>query len=237
MQIFVDGSAQRDVAPDQITASVTFSVKRETYDQALADGVKRVKDYLQFIEENTDFKVEDFKTHAYTIHENFITNHIDAKTFEDLDKKLTKTISDGFTFSQYAFVKFDYDKSKLSQLLVLTSKRPDAPRFHIDFSLKDYEAVRRELLGDAYNAAKAKAESLASAAGKHLRDCVRVDIDGNTSSYRGSYGPTYDMAYKSASYMDEERQIREEIRTIDETFHPDDIPVSKSISCVWETSD
>ena len=235
MQIFVEGSASRDVAPDQITASATFSLKRETHDQALAEGVKSVKEYLQFIEENTDFQASDFKTHAYTIHENFITNHLDAKSFEDLDKKLTKTISDGFTFSQYAFVKFDYDKSKLSQLLVLTSKRPDAPRFHIDFGLKDYEAVRRDLLGDAYNAAKAKAESLANAAGKHLRDCVRVDIDGSSNSYRGGIG-AYDMA-KSAAYMSDERSVREEIRTIDETFHPDDITVSKSIDCVWETAD
>ncbi|MBR6097473.1 SIMPL domain-containing protein, partial [Candidatus Saccharibacteria bacterium] len=84
MQIFVEGSASRDVAPDQITASVTFSLKRETYDQALAEGVKSVKEYLQFIEENTDFQASDFKTHAYTIHENFITNHLDAKSFEDL---------------------------------------------------------------------------------------------------------------------------------------------------------
>ena len=42
---------------------------------------------------------------------------------------------------------------------------------------------------------------------------------------------------KSAAYMSDERSVREEIRTIDETFHPDDINVSKSINCVWETAD
>lgn len=29
----------------------------------------------------------------------------------------------------------------------------------------------------------------------------------------------------------------EEIRNIDETFQPDDIPISKTINCIWETSD
>ena len=234
MQIFVQGYASRDVAPDQITASVTFSLKRDTYDQALAEGVQSVKDYLQFIEENTDFKASDFKTRAYVIRENFITNHLDAKSIEDLDKKLTKTISDGFTFSQYAFVEFDYDKSRLSQLLVLTSKKPDAPHFHIDFGLKDRSAVQRELLGDAYNAAKAKAESLAGAAGKHLRDCIRVQIDSVDS---GGYGALDGAVYKSASRAGSDYSVEQQIRTIDETFHPDDITVSKSIDCVWETAD
>ena len=31
-------------------------------------------------------------------------------------------------------------------------------------------------------------------------------------------------------------EIEEEIKTIDETFQPDDITLSKTISCVWETS-
>lgn len=234
MQIAVRGYATRDVAPDQIVASVTFSLKRDTYDEALADGVQSVKDYLQFIEQNTDFRATDFKTHAYSIREHFITNHIDAKSIEDLDKKLTKTISDGFYFSQYAFVKFDYDKSRLSQLLVLTSKNPDAPRFHIEFGLKDREAIQRELLGDAYNAAKSKAEALVGAAGKHLRDCTKVEIDDN--SYSNGFGAAQDTVFKAAR-MSDERSIQDEIRTIDETFHPDDITVSKSINCLWETSD
>ena len=240
MQIFVSGYANRDVAPDQIVASVTFSAHEDTYDEALKTGVKTVKEYLEFIAENTDFDINDFKTHSYNIRESFHYNTLEAKTEDDLNKQLRKRVSDGFFFSQYAYVEFDYDKNKLSQLLVLTSKTPNAPAFHIDFALKDRSAIQRDLLGEAYENARLKAETLATAAGKHLRDCVRVTIDG-TSGY-SDYGVGYNakrssVMYDSAIMASERETINEEIKAIDDSFHPDDIPVSKSIDCTWETSD
>ena len=235
MQIFVNGDATRDVAPDQITASVTFHAHAATYDECLQKGVALVKKYFKFIEENTDFKADEFKTHAYSIYEDFVTNRIEAKDEKDLDKNLTKRVSTGFYFTQYAYLEFDYDKERLSKLLVLTSKTPNAPRFHIDFGLKDRKAYQRGLIGDAYGDAYRKAETLAVAANKHLRDCVRVNID---TPSRSDYA--YDGAYamKSARYADRAgSSIEQQIQAIDDTFHPDDITVSKSIETVWETSD
>lgn len=234
MQIFVTGDAHHEIMPDQITASVTFNTHAATYDEALEHGVRRVKEYLEFIEQNTDFQVSDFKTHAYNIREEFHTNRIDPKTAEDLDKNLTKRVSDGFFFTQYAYVKFDYNKERLSKLLVLTSKTEGAPRFHISFGLKDEKAYERGLIGDAYRDAQKKAETLAAAADKHLRDCVRVDIDhGSNDGMAGT------RMYKSAAYFDaaDTSAVKDEIRNINEAFHPDNIPVNKTISCVWETSD
>ncbi len=233
MQIFVNGEAKRAIEPDQITASVVFELHADSYDDALHNGVLAVRDYLQFIQDNTDFKVEDFKTHAYAIHERFHTNRIDPKTMDDLDKNLTKTVSDGFYFSQYAYVEFDFNRERLARLLALTSKQENAPRFHIDFGLKDPKAYQRGLIGEAYHDAQRKAETLAAAADKHLRDCVRVDIDQGEASYRG--GREFAMAKCSAEY--DMGRVEDEIKAIDETFQPDPINISKSISCVWETSD
>ena len=234
MQIYVKGEAKRDIAPDQITASVTFHEHADTYDKALEKGVALVKKYFDFIEENTDFKATDFKTHAYSIHEEFTTNHIDPTKFEDLDKQLTKRVSNGFYFTQYAYLEFDYNKERLSRLLVVTTKTEGAPRFQIDFGLKDPKAYQRGLIGEAFNDSRRKAETLAAAADKHLRDCIRVDIDApNRGSDMG-----YDMAFrKSARFEAAGPSIEEQMQTIDETFHPDDITVSKSIETVWETSD
>lgn len=235
MQIIVKGDAHRMVAPDQIVASVTFHEHADSYDEVLQKGVQLVKDYFNFIEENTDFAATDFKTNAYNIREEFTTNRIEAKTEEDLSKNLTKRVSDGFFFTQYAYLKFDYNKERLSKLLVLTSKTEGAPRFHISFQLKDPKSYERGLIGDAYHDAQLKAETLAAAADKHLRDCIRVNIDNinarddldfgavrmEKASFRGAAGPS----------------IEEQMQTIDDTFHPDDIPIFKSIEVVWETSD
>ncbi|MBR0134046.1 SIMPL domain-containing protein [Candidatus Saccharibacteria bacterium] len=234
MQINVTGEAKRGIAPDQITASVVFHEHAETYDEALHNGVQTVKDYLQFIQDNTDFRIEDFRTRSYSIRELFHTNRIEAKTEEDLDKKLTKTISDGFDFTQYAYVEFDFNRERLARLLALTSKQENAPRFHIEFGLNDPKAYQRGLIGEAYHDAQRKAETLAAAADKHLRDCIHVDID-QINHYSTFEGETGGVRYSKVGFNAE--RVEQEIKAIDETFQPDPIYINKTISCVWETSD
>lgn len=228
----MSGRGEKDYAPDQIIASVTFNHHAKTYDEALRGGVEKVKNYIDSITEATEFTAEDFKTHAYRVNEQYHTNRIEPKTEEDLKKNLEVRISDGFFFFQYAQVEFDYDKARLAKLLAISSKIPGAPMLHIDFRLKDIEEKKRELIAVAYEDAKKKAEALAAAAHKDLRDCVRVHIDAVAAS-----GMT-DMMYADAAprFAKAASALEQEIKTIDETFRPDDIKVSKEISCVWETS-
>ena len=235
MQIFAKGEAKRAIAPDQIIASVNFNEHADTYDEALKKGVELAKKYFKFIEDHTDFKASDFKTNSYNIREEFTVNHIKAETEEDLDKRLTKRVSDGFYFSQTARLEFEYNKERLAKLLALTSKTKGAPRFYISFGLKDRKSYERGLIGDAYSDAQRKAETLAAAAGKNLRDCVRVELDA-VSSNIGDYGVDLAVSrmarYDGASTSDIDGQIE----AIDETFHPDDIDIYKSIDVIWETS-
>ena len=233
MQIFMNGRGEKDFAPDQIVASVTFNYRASTYDEALKGGVEKVKSYIDGITEATDFTFEDFKTKAYSVQERFHINRLDPKTEADLDKNLQKRISDGFFFTQFACLKFDYDKMRLAKLLTISSKIPNAPMLHIDFTLKDIESKKRELISVAYDDAKKKAEALAIAAHKDLRDCVRVDIDSVPhNEMRGDMMFEKAAAFRGAPADDFEQQIK----NIDETFKPDDITLSKEISCVWETS-
>lgn len=231
MQIFMKGSGEKDFAPDQICASATFNFHAASYDEALRGGVEKVKNFIDAITEQTDFTGSDFKTRAYSIREQFHINKIDPKTEADLDKNLQKRVSDGFFFSQYAYLEFDYDKVRLAKLLTIASKIPYAPQLHVEFTLKDSDAKLRELIPAAYEDAKKKAEVLAQAANKNLRDCVRVDIDNVENHMYGERA-----AYKMASRESAMHSIEEEIKNIDETFKPDDITLSKTISCVWETS-
>ena len=104
---------------------------------------------------------------------------------------------------------------------------------HIDFALKDIESKKRELISVAYEDAKKKAEALAVAANKNLRDCVRVEIDYVPhNEMRGNMMFEEAAAFRGAPMDD----FGQQIKNIDETFKPDDITLSKEISCVWETS-
>ena len=232
MQIFVNGQGEKDFAPDQIKASVNFNFHAMTYDEALKGGVEKVKNYIESISEVTDFKPEDFKTRAYFIREGFHINSLEPQTEADLGKNLQKRVSDGFFFSQFAYLEFDYDKMRLAKLLAISSKISNAPMLHIDFGLKDVASKQRELIASAYEDAKKKAEALAVAANKNLRDCVRVEIDSVRNGVMGDMGLAKSVRFGSAPMQG----LEQEIKNIDETFKPDDITISKEISCVWETS-
>ena len=233
MQIFMNGRGEKDFAPDQIIASATFNFHAGTYEEALKGGVEKIKNYIADIASATDFTPDDFKTRAYSVQERFHINRLEPKTEADLNKNLEKRVSDGFFFSQYVHLEFDYDKIRLAKLLAASSKTPNAPMLHIDFGLKDVEAKKRELISVAYEDAKKKAEALAAAAGKDLRDCVRVDIDVTAASYGVAKRAMCDeaMAFGSAA-----NDFEQQVQNIDETFKPDDITISKEISCIWETS-
>lgn len=233
MQIFTNGQGKKDFAPDQIIAIVTFGFRADTYDEALKGGVEKVRSYIEDIAEVTDFEPSDFKTRAYAIQERFHVNSLTPKTEADLDKNLQKRVSDGFFFTQYAHLKFDYDKMRLAKLLAISSKLPNSPMLHIDFSLKDVAAKNRELIALAYNDAEEKAAALASAAGKTLKNCVRVEID---KAPQGSMRDEM-MFKKEASFGAAlGDSFEQQLQNIDETFQPDDITLTKEISCVWKTN-
>lgn len=229
MQIFVSGSARKEFAPDQVIASATFSYHAGTYQEALDGGVRKVRDFINTIIDNTDLEANDFRTRTYSIREHFITNRIEAKSVEDLDKKLEKRVSDGFYFSQNVSVVFDYDRERLAKLMTVSSRTPSAPMLYLRFELKDVEAKRKELISIAYADALSKAEALAVAANKNLRDCVRVDIDGSAPRETG-------LMMRGAAKFSQDGDFKETLQNIDETFKPENIELTKSISCVWETS-
>ena len=158
-----------------------------------------------------------------------------AETEADLDKNLRKIVSEGYFFKQYVSLTTDYDRDRLAKIMIATSMIEDSPQIQMSFGIKHTPERRRELIGDAYNDAKSKAEALAHAAGKHLRDCVRVDLD-NVESNNGFEGAQYKRVGKSTRAMDM-TSFNETIKKIDESFRPDDINVTKTIGCVWETSD
>ena len=235
MQIFMKGEASRDYAPDEVLLTATFEYRADTYDEALRGGVEKVSSYIEKIKEVGDLKPEDFKTRAYSVAERKHINEIKAENEADLDKNLRKIVSEGFFFRQFVSLATAYDRDRLAKIMIATSMIEEAPQIQMSFGLKRTEDRRRELIGDAYNDAKSKAEALAHAAGKHLRDCIRVDLD-NVENNPGFEGAQYKRVGTSTRAMDM-TSFNETIKKIDESFSPDDITVKKTISCVWETSD
>ena len=76
MQIFMNGEASRDYAPDEVLLSATFEYKADTYDEALRGGVEKVSSYIAKIKEVGNLTNDDFKTRAYSVTEHKHVNEI-----------------------------------------------------------------------------------------------------------------------------------------------------------------
>lgn len=131
---------------------------------------------------------------------------------------------DGFSFIQFANIKFDYDKVKLANIMEQLSKMDDAPQCNITFGIKDEKDCRRKILSKAYNDAEFQAQAIAEASGKTLKQCVKVDFKPFTTTYVSQTNFEGDKMYAKRAGT---------ATTIMNTFTPEDIKLSEILYCLW----
>ena len=236
MRIHAKGRASRDFTPDQVIARVNFTMLKPSYQQALEEGSQMLANYIAAISERTDFNAEDFKTSSYNIREHFHYSQNDSKDLSQIGRP-DRRVSDGFEFTQSATLTFDYDRERLAKLLLCTASAPDAPRFHIDFCLKDIHACRRELLPEAYESARQKAEKIAQTAGFSGVECEEIFLDDyHQVATIGAEEPAIKKAARLERFSAPTTPTFEDrLQTINENFHPEPITVSKYIDSIWTT--
>lgn len=109
------------------------------------------------------------------------------------------------------------------------SKCECRPELKIEYTIKDKESVKNELLEKAVNDSKIKAEVLVKAAGMKLKDLVSIDyswgeIDFNVSPYEKMMQLNSEDDY----CMSDEPMM---------TLEPDDIKASDTVTIVWKLGD
>lgn len=217
MEIIVEGRGTEYFTPDEIVLSIDFHLTGDTYETALNKGVNNVASFIQNIMIPNGFNKEDLKTRSFVVRE--------EKKYEDSTKTY---VFNGYSFSQRATLKFDYDKTRLAKLMEQLSTMQDTPICHVDFGVKNMKECKRKILATAYNDAYMQAEAIALAAGKTLRGCMKVDFKPFTSNYYSVSAFGQDMMIgRAAKFGDTTAQV------IENTFTPEDIEVSETLYCLW----
>lgn len=215
MDIIVEGNGQKDFKPNQVVLSFTFETKDSSYEKALEKGVSNVNEYCKVLYD-LGFKNGELKTRSFRVSEN---------RRYDNDKKIY--VNEGFIYTQDATLKFDYDMDKLSELMEVTSKSKTAPRYIINFNVKDNKEAQEDILALAYNDAKSQAEAIAKASGNELKECLKISFEPFDTK---TYSPTMyegEMMRKGSI-----GSVRENIIN---TFVPEDITLSATIYCHFIT--
>lgn len=212
MEIITTGIGEESYKPDQIILTLTFVFKDNLYDEVLENGTKSVLDFVNNILYKYGFSENDIKTKSFIIKEEQKYNE-ETRSYD----------FDGYSYNQTVILKFDYELEKLTNMMKDISKLSNHPYYKIEFSLKDEEKVKKELISKAYNDAKEKANIIALASNKILKDCIKV-----------SFKPL-DVDFLSLTSLDNSAMYLKEasMPLMNKIFTPEDITLSENIYCLW----
>ena len=215
--IRVTGRGQLKVHPDMTRIIITLEGLYKEYSETLrrsSDDTEELRNLLAaFGFERTDLKTLNFG--------------VDTEYESSREKGEYKQRFVGYKFRHLLKLEFESDNKRLGKILFALATCPLNPEFRIAYSVKDPEATKNTLLGEAVKDAMEKAEVLAGAAGVTLKGIQSIDyswgeINFEVNPMRGDMMMEKRMAPMAA--MD----------SYDMDIEPDDIVVSDTVTVVWE---
>ena len=215
MEIIVQGKGTEFFTPNEVILNIGFNTKGQSYEEVLSEGVKSVQKFVNELLLQNGFTTEDMKTRNFVVRED-----------QKYDEVTRTYLFDGFSFNQNATLKFDYNKERMAKIMEDLSKLDNAPTCQINFGVKDAKECKRKILSKAYKEAELQAQAIAEAAGKSLKQCVKVDFKPFTTDYVSQTTFDSDMMYAKSARLGAAPAIIN-------TFTPEDIELSETLYCLW----
>lgn len=214
--IRVTGKGQIAVKPDLIRLNLTLEDSREKYEDTLEQSATQME-LLKDCFEKLGFERADLKTMHF---------HIDTmyEGYQD-ENRVWQNRFTGYKFTHSMKIEFDADNDRLGQVLYGLAHAEVSPEFHINYTIKDTEAVKNQLLGKAVEDSKAKAVVLAEAAGVKLGELVSVDYSFGEKNFVSEPMSRNMPLMKSADMVRGSYQMN---------IQPNDINVSDTVTVVWQ---
>ena len=206
--IRVTGKGNLKIPPDQIRLILTLQGTHPTYEKAIAESTKAT-DALKNMLSPLDLSP---KTARFSIEAEY-------ESYKDRDTFKQRFV--GYQFTHTLKVEFAADNALLGRVLYNITISSTSPELRILYTVRDEEAAKNALLAKAVEDAKAKASTLANAAGVSLLGIQSIDYSWgeirfeSTPFDRGLAMPTCGEGY-----------------ALD--IDPDDIEVNDTVTVVWE---
>ena len=217
MEIIVQGKGTEFFTPNEVILNIGFNTKGQSYEEVLSEGVKNVQKFVNELLLHNGFTTDNMKTRNFVVRED-----------QKYDEATRTYLFDGFSFNQNATLKFDYNKERMAKIMEDLSKLDNAPTCQINFGVKDAKECKRKILSKAYKEAELQAQAIAEAAGKCLKQCVKVDFKPFTTDYVSQTTFDSDMMYAKSARLGAAPAIIN-------TFTPEDIELSETLYCLWIT--
>jgi uncharacterized protein YggE len=222
MEIVVEGKGKVEYQPEIIKIRLTFDYTEKTYDKALETGTDSFENFVKNVLPKLNLKKEDLKTNKFSIEHRI-----------DEDYRTNKKIDIGYNFQQEANLKVDYSNENINTFMTEIIKLDKIPEYNITFDIKDRENASKEALKKAYEESKNKANLIAIASGKKIKECKRTDfkpigdihcISIDDSEIEGSGD------LEIPGFMRKKKDI---FGCFTESFEPENIVIMENIYSLW----
>lgn len=214
--ITIKGVGKTTIKPDYVILSLTIEGKEKKYANAVECAAKKIHKLNKALEQ-AGFEPGCAKTVNYNI-------RTDYNIVKDRKNQMQRQF-DGYICVHRLKIEFNYDPELLGKgLSTITTSLAD-PQLDISFTVKDKDAVNKELLANAAKNAKKKAEILCDSSGASLGKLITIDYNWSDirifSKADLNWHNTCDLAMPTTC-----------LTPID--IQPNDINVSDTATFIWE---
>ncbi len=213
-KITVNGVGKITAAPDTILLSAKLSSTDKDYAVAVGNSANQLEKLKNGIKK-LGFDEKALKT------SNFAVN-ADYESVNDKSGRY-KRVFTGFTCVHDLVLEFDFDSKKLADVISAVAESLSEPDISIDFTVKNTDKLRDELLKSAVANARKKAELLCAAAGTALGTLVSIDYSS------GDFFPGCETSYA----VDAKCARLAAPKAVN--ISPKDIEITDTVKIVWET--
>ena len=213
--IRVTGKGAIKIRPDMIRLVINLTGTAKEYSDAIrrsAEDTEMLKDTV----EKLGFKRTDLKTLSFDVDTKY-------ESYRDKNNDYRQRFT-GYEYTHVFKLEFPLDNVLLGKVLYALAHAPVHPEFRINYTVKDPESAKNELLGKAVTDAIAKATVLSLAANVKLQSILSIDY---------SWGEIdLDVRMQPKLLMDAAPKCTSESYNID--VEPDDIEATDTVTVTWE---
>ena len=214
--ITVKGIGNVSARPDYIVLSLDIEALSETYDRAMTEASERIKK-LQDAAVLVGYEKSDMKTTSFIVQTRY-------ENVKDRQGNYKREFA-GYACSYHLKLAFDFDSKQLAKVISAIADCGAQPELSIAFTVKNPARVSEELLINATENARAKAEILCKASGSTLGQLLNIDYNwGELNVFSRT---SYDVEDCIQPLMAMSKCAAPEIE-------PDDIDVTDTVAFTWE---
>lgn len=211
--IRVTGRSSVSVKPDTTSLKITFEGIYKDYEETVRQSAEKTKILREAIEKS-GLHGEDLKTKDFSIDSEY-------ESYRDYNDDYKKRFV-GYKFHHRTEIQFPKDNKILGRILNELSVCSVKVEFSIDYTVKDKDALKKEVIKRAVENSREKAEILATAAGVILGEIQSIDYSWGEIEIRTS---PVDMLEIGSCEMESSYDI---------DIEPDDIDVADTVTILWK---